>query len=40
MFSQSLLSDGSLVRGEYMVVTIEMGEGGEGSSILTWERIG
>ena len=37
VFSESLLSDGSLVRGEYMGVTFEMGEGGEGDSILTWE---
>ena len=37
VFSESLLSDSSLVRGENMDVTFEMGEGGEGGSILTWE---
>ena len=36
MFSESLLSDGSLVGGEYMGFTFEMEEGGEGGSILTW----
>ena len=30
VFSESLLSDGSLVRGEYMGVTFELEEGGEG----------
>ena len=35
VWSGSLLSDGSLVTGEYMGVTSEMGEGGEGGSILT-----
>ena len=29
VFSESLLSDGSLNRGEYMGVTFEMGERGE-----------
>ena len=37
VLSESLLSDGSLVRGEYMGVTFEMGEGGEWGSIMTWE---
>ena len=37
VFSQSLLSDGSLVRGEYIGFTFEMEEGGEGGSILTWD---
>ena len=40
VLSESFLSDGSLVRGEYMGVTFEMGEGGEGGSFLTWECIG
>ena len=35
MFIELLLSDGSLVKVEYVGVTVEMGEGGEGSSILT-----
>ena len=37
MISWSLLSGGSLVRGEYVGVTCEMKEGGERGSILTWE---
>ena len=37
MFIELLLSDGSLVKGEYVGVTIEMGEAGEGVSILTWD---
>ena len=36
----SLLSDGSLVKGEYVGVTYEMGEGGEGGSFLTWKWMG
>ena len=40
VWSESFLTDGSLIRWEYMGVTYEMGEGGEGGSILTWEWIG
>ena len=40
VWSSSLLSDGLLVRGDYMGVTYEMGEGGERGSFLTWEWIG
>ena len=36
----SVLLYGSLVRGEYMGVTYEMGEGGERGSVLTWEWMG
>ena len=36
VFSESLLSNGSLVRGEYRGVTFEMKEGGEGGSFF-WE---
>ena len=39
VWSWSLLSDGSLVRGEYMGVTYEMREEGEGGPILTGELI-
>ena len=34
------LSDGSLVKGEYVGVTYEMGEEDKESSILTWEWMG
>ena len=37
VLSWSLLSDDSLVRGEYVGVACEMGEGGERGSISTWE---
>ena len=42
MWSVSLLLDGSLVRGEYIGVTLEMGEGGEGvqlSELLNLEIV-
>ena len=32
-----LLSEGSLVKGEYVGVTLEIEEGGEGCSNLNWE---
>ena len=32
-----LLSDASLVKGEYMGVIFEMGERGEEGSVLNWE---
>ena len=35
MFTELLLSDGSLVKGEHVGVTFEMEEGGERGSILT-----
>ena len=37
MFIELFLSDGSLVKGENVGTTVEMGEGGGGGSILTWE---
>ena len=40
VLSWSLLSDGSLVKGEYVAVTNELGEGGEECLILTWEWMG
>ena len=35
VFTELLLSEGSLVKGEYVGVTLEIEEGGEGGSILT-----
>ena len=40
VFPESLLSDGSMVRAEYMGVTFEMGQGREGGFNFTWELIG
>ena len=38
VLSWSLLSDGSLVKEEYVGVTYEMGEEGEEGSILNWNE--
>ena len=37
VLSWPLLSDDSLVGGEYAGVACEMGEGGEKGAILTWD---